>query len=73
MFSNVYKFTNDTVSNCEQILVKKKSGRWEYYANIDPISINEFTVFYLFFNELVSKKLQFDQLIFADEKGETAS
>lgn len=69
MFANVYKFSLDDVAQCEQITVKTKHGDWEYYANIDPISLYEFTVFYLFFNELVSKKIRFDQLIFANEKG----
>ena len=72
-FANIYKFSIDNIANCEQIIVKKKDGDWEYYANIDPSSIDEFTAFYLFFNEFVSKKISFSELFFLDEKGESQS
>lgn len=68
-----YQYQSDPDSEFGSIARLTLKRWWLYYGNVDNLTIDKFTIFYLFFNELVSANLTFSELIFLDEKGETPS
>lgn len=68
-----YQYQSDVGGEFGSIARLTLERYWRYYGNVDNLTIDKFTIFSLFFNELVSANLTFSELIFLDEKGESQS
>jgi len=68
-----YQFQLDNHTEYGRINQLALKTYWQYCGNIDNLTLDKFTVFYLYFNQLVSVNITFSELIFTNEKGESQS